>query len=60
MQRKYATLTALQNSITNINNTINNEIQTLQTEINNVEIIHPSTQNISKYLHHTSHTGFHV
>ena len=30
---KYATLTALQNSITNLNNTINNEIQHIQTEI---------------------------
>ena len=59
MQSKYATLTALQNSITNISNTINNEILTLQTEINNIEIISPSTQNISKDLHyHTSHTDF--
>ena len=32
IQSKYAALTALQNSITNINNTINNEIQTLQTD----------------------------
>ena len=61
MQSKYATLTALQNPITNINDTINNEIQTLRTEINNTEIINPSTQNISKYLHfHTSHTDFMV
>ena len=59
LQSKYATLTTLQNSITNINNTINNEIQTLQTDINNIEIINPSTQNISKDLHyHTSHTDF--
>ena len=35
-QSKYATLTALQNSITNINTTINNGIQNLQTEINNI------------------------
>ena len=56
MQNKYATLTALQNSITNLNNTINNGIQTLQTEID-IEITNPSTQNISKGLHyHTSHT----
>ena len=57
-QSKYATLTALQNSITNINNTINNEIQALQTEINNIEIT-SSTGNVSKDLHyHTSHTDF--
>ena len=57
IKSKYATLTALQNSITNINNTINNEIQNLQTEINDIEITNPSTQNASKYLHyHTSHT----
>ena len=59
VQSKCATLTALQNSITNINKTVNNEIQTLQTEINNIEITNPSTQNVSKYLHyHTSHTDF--
>ena len=33
IQTNYTTLTALQNSITNINNTINNEIQNIQTEI---------------------------
>ena len=56
MQSKYATLTALQNSITNINNTINNEIQTLQTEINNIEMT-ASTGNVSKQNHyHTSNT----
>ena len=56
-QSKYATLTALQNSITNINKTINNELQNIQTEINNVEITNP--QNLSKDLHyHTSHTDF--
>ena len=28
-------------------------------QINNIEIINPSTQDISEYLHyHTSHTGF--
>ena len=57
MQSKYATLTALQNSVTNINNTINNEIANTQTEINNIEIT--SSQNVSKDLHyHTSHTDF--
>ena len=58
-QSKYATLTALQNSITNIHTTINNEIRNLQTEINIIEITNPSTQNVSKDLHyHTSHTDF--
>jgi hypothetical protein len=57
LQSKYATLTALQNSITNINNTINNDIQNIQTTINNIEI--PNPQNVSKDLHyHTSHTDF--
>ena len=58
-QSKYATLTSLQNSITNTNNTTNTEIQNLQTEINNIEIINPSTQNVSKQNHyHTSNTDF--
>ena len=58
-QSKYATLTSLHNSITNINNVINNEIQQLQTEINNIEITSPNPGNVSKYLHyHTSHTDF--
>ena len=58
IQSKYATLTALQNSITNINNTINTEIQTLQTEINNIEN-NPGTGNVSKQNHyHTSNTDF--
>ena len=57
-QSKYATLAALQNSITNTNNTTNNEMQTLQTEINNIEIT-SSTGNVSKDLHyHTRHTDF--
>ena len=57
-QSKYATIAALQNSITNTNNTINNEIQTLQTEINNIEN-NPGTGNVSKESHyHTSHTDF--
>ena len=52
---KYATLTSLQNSMTNIDTTINNEIQNIQTEINNIEITNP--QNVSKEPHyHTSHT----
>ena len=56
-QPKYATLTALQNSIPNLNNIINNEMQNTQTEINNIEPTNP--QNVSKYLHyHTSHTDF--
>ena len=56
-QSKYATLTALRNSITNLNNTINTEIQNLQTEIANIEIT--SSQNVSKQNHyHTSNTDF--
>ena len=59
IQSTYATLTALQNSVTNINTTINNEMQNLQTEINNIEIINPSTANVSKELHYnTSRTDF--
>ena len=58
MQSKFATLTALQNSITNINNTINIAIQNLQTEINNIEFT-PGTGNVNKENHyHTSHTDF--
>ena len=57
IQPKYATLTSLQNSITNVNNTINNRVQNVQTEINNIEIINPTTGNVSKNLsYHTSHT----
>ena len=59
IQSKYATLTALQNSITNINKTINTEIQNLQNDINNIEITNPSTGNVSKNLsYHTNHTDF--
>ena len=47
-QSKYATLAALQNSISNRNNTIKNEIQNLQTEIANIEISNPPTGNVSK------------
>ena len=58
IQSKYATLTALQNSLTNINNTINTEMQNLQMEINNIEN-NPGTGNVSKEPHyHTSHTDF--
>ena len=58
-QSNYATLTALQNSITNINTTINSEIQNLQTEIDNIEITNPTTGNVSKNLsYHTGHTDF--
>ena len=54
---KYATLTSLQNSITNINSTIINEIQNIQTETNNIEINNPTPGNVSKNLsYHTSHT----
>ena len=57
-QSKYATLTALQNSITNINNTVNTGIHDLQIEINNIEIT-PGTGDVSKESHyHTSHTDF--
>ena len=58
-QSKYATLTAFQNSITNINNTINNCIQIFQTETNSLEITNPTPGNVSKNLsYHTSHTDF--
>ena len=57
LQSKYATITALQNAIANINNTINTEISNIQTEIDNIETTNP--QNVSKELHyHTSHTDF--
>ena len=59
IQSKYATLTAVQGSITNTNNITNDEIQNLQTEINNIGIINPSTGNVSNNLpYHTSHIGF--
>ena len=59
IQSKYATLTALQDSITNINNTLNTEIQTLQPEINSFEISNPGTGDVSKESHyHTSHADF--
>ena len=57
-QSKYATLTSLQNSITNANNTINTEMQNLQTETNNIENA-PGTGDVSKESHyHTGHTDF--
>ena len=57
LQSEYATLTPVQNPITNINNIINDEIQNIQIEINNIEITNP--QSVSKNLsYHTSHTGF--
>ena len=50
IQSKYASLTALQNSITNINNTI-------QTEINNLEINNQGSLNVNKELYyHNKHT----
>ena len=59
VQSKHATLTALHNSITNINNDINSEMQNHQTEINNTEITNPSTGDVSNNLpYHTSHTDF--
>ena len=58
MQSKYATITALQNSIANINNTINNDINSIKIEINNIHN-NPVTGDVSKELHyHTSHTDF--
>ena len=49
-QPKYATLTALQNAITNINNNI-------QTEINNLEIPNQGNLNVNKELYYnTTHT----
>ena len=57
LQSKHATLTTLQNSITNISNTMNDEIPNIQTEIHNIEITNP--QDVSKNLSfHTSHTDF--
>ena len=57
LNQKFASISTLQNSITNINNTINDEIQILQTGIINIEITNP--QNVSKESHyHTSHTDF--
>ena len=58
IQSKYATLNALQNSITNINNTINNEISNIQTTINNIEITE-GTGTVNKQSHyHSSNTDF--
>ena len=57
IQNKYATLTALQNSNTNIHNIINNVISNVQATIKNIEITNP--QKVSKESHyHTSHTDF--
>ena len=59
LNQKFASISTLQNSITNINTTINNEIQNLQTEINSIEISNPSTGDVSKNLpYHTNHTDF--
>ena len=56
--QKFASISTLHSSITNINATINNGIQNFQIEINNIDIINPSTGDISKNLsYHTSHTG---
>ena len=57
LQSKYATLTALQNSVNNITNTINNEINDIQTQIDNIQ--NTGTGDVSKNNHyHTSHTDF--
>ena len=57
LSQKFASISTLQNSITNLNTTINNGIQNIQTEINNIEITNP--QNVSKESHyHTSHIDF--
>ena len=51
-QLKYATLTALQNAITNINNNV-------QTEINNLETPNQGNPNFNKELYYkTTHTDF--
>ena len=51
-QSKYATLTALQNAITNIHNNI-------QTEINNLEISNQGNLNVNKELYYnTTHTDY--
>ena len=52
IQPKYATLTALQNAITNINNNI-------QTEIHNLEIPNQGNLNVNKELYYnTTHTDY--
>ena len=59
LNQKFASISTLQNSITNINATINNEMQNLQAEIDNIEVINPTTGDVSKNLpYHTSHTDF--
>ena len=59
LNQKFESISTLQNSITNITNIINNEIQILQTEINNIEILNPTTGDVSKNLsYHTGHTDF--
>ena len=59
LNQKIASISTLQNPITNINTTINNEIQNLQTEINNIEITNPTTGDVINNLsYHTSHTEF--
>ena len=59
LNQKFASISTLQNSITNVNTTINNEVQNLQTEVDNIEIINPSTGGVSQNLsYHTSHADF--
>ena len=59
LNQKFASIGTLQNSITNTNTTTNNEIQNFQSEINNIEMVNPSTGDVSKNLScHSSHTDF--
>ena len=52
IQPKYATLTTLQNAITNVNNNV-------QTEINNLEIPNQGNLNVNKELYYnTTHTDY--
>ena len=57
LNQKFAAISTLQISITNISTTINNEIQNLQTAINNIEITNPQNANKESY-YHTGHTDF--
>ena len=56
IQSKYATITALQNSITKIHHIINNEINDIETEINTKEIT--NQHNVSKELYYNTHTHY--
>ena len=54
MQSKYATLTALQNPITNINNTINNEIQPFKLRLIILKLV--QVQGMSVRIYHIIQT----